>query len=53
MREGHFCEDVQKAGKYMDPEFGSEVRAGGVDLGVLRVTVQLGEWKAHQRYLHD
>lgn len=53
MREGHFCEDGQKAGKYMDPEFGSEVRAGGVDLGVCRVTVQLGEWLRYGRLTKD
>lgn len=44
MPAGHACEDEQKTGKYMDPEFGGEVRAGDVDLGVVRVTVQLGEW---------
>lgn len=53
MHEGHSCEDGQKAGKYMDPEFGREVRARGVDLGVFRVTVQLGEWLRYGRLTKD
>lgn len=41
---GHSCEEDQKAGKFMDLEFGVEGTARDVDLGVLRVTMKLGKW---------